>query len=112
MTQYKTALELYRAICRDVARLVRKIAKRDAKLGDQLARSWASVGLNLSEADGYRGRARCNSIRIGIGSNRETQTGLHIGAAFDYLTQSEVDEVTPKLERLTAMATARLNANG
>ena len=110
--RYRTALELYAAVCPRVAKLIRKIARADAKLGDQLKRSWQSVGLNLSEADGYRRRARQNSIRIGIGSNRETQTGLGIGAAFEYVKQAEVHEVVPDLERVTAMATARLNANG
>ena len=110
--QYRTALELYSAVCGRVAKLIRKIDKADAKLGDQLKRSWQSVGLNLSEADGYRNKARQNSIRIGIGSNRETQTGLGIGAAFEYVKRAEVDELVPALERITAMATARLNANG
>ncbi|MBN4049517.1 four helix bundle protein [bacterium AH-315-N03] len=111
MTHYKTVLELYESVCARVARLIRNIAARDGKLGDQLRRSWSSVGMNLAEADGYQGKSRCHSIRIAIGSNRETQTGLGIGVAFEYLGQSELDEVVPDIERITAMATARLNAN-
>jgi len=70
---------------RDVRPTLDAIVKRDANLGDQMRRALQSVVLNTAEGMGSRGRNRQARYHSALGSMREVNACLELGAAFGYV---------------------------
>lgn len=77
------------------------IERKDRDLGRQLRRAAASVALNLGEGSGSTGGTRTERYRSALGSLREVETGLRIGAAFGYVVSNTAD-VASCINRIAA----------
>ena len=70
---------------RDERGLLTLIARRDAKLADEMRRAMSSVVLNLAEGSYSRGKNRFVSYHRSMGSAREVLGCLELAEAFGYV---------------------------
>lgn len=82
-------------------------------VGKQLIRAYDSIGANIAEGSGrgsdqdYR-----RFLRIARGSLNETRHWLRRAFKRNLLSQSEIDQLTPTIEKLTPKLNAYLGAIG
>ena len=95
------------ALCRDVAVVVRSVARHDRSLADQLKRASASVALNIAESDGVSGGNRVQRRKTALGSAREVGACFDVAEAFGYVrvidpaARGRLDHVIGGLVKLT-----------
>ena len=96
---FDVSLEMIEAMKPVIAR----VAKKNAKLADQMLRAASSVPLNISEGAGRCGRDRQHAYRIAAGSARELRATLRVARLWDYLDDSIVESVDAILDRQLAL---------
>ncbi len=72
-------------VVREVRPLVAELERRDADLARQCRRALASAPLNVAEGSYSRGKNRVARYHTALGSLREVQACLEVGAALGYL---------------------------
>ena len=95
----EAALDLIRAL----QPIIRKIAKHDPGLADQIRRASQSNALNLSEGGERIARDQMQFFRRSLGSVTETRDCLHIALASEYVTEDDLAPVWPRVDRSRAI---------
>ena len=96
---HQVALEMVKGI----KPLIDRIARHDRSLAQQLRRSASSVALNIGEAAYSRGGNQTARFQDAAGSASETRSALKVAAAWGYVSQTAVEPVDEKLDRVLAM---------
>lgn len=106
-------LEVYQ-IAEDIADRIWQIAVRwnsfaRDTVGKQLVRAVDSIGANIAEGHGRRSRVdHCRFLRIARGSTNETKHWLRRAYRRGLLTEAEVGDLKPGIERLAPKLNAYL----
>ena len=107
-------LEVYKAarvLVRDVYRLQHKFPKYETyALGDQIRRSSCSVTSNIAEGSGRNSfKEKSHFIEIAYGSLMEAFSQLQIAQDLDYLTQNDIDKISPQFVGVAKMLSGLKN---
>ena len=73
------------ALCKELAAVIKQIARHDPDLARQMRRALSSVALNLGEGSYVGGGLERTRFRTALGSMAEVKSGVMVAEAFGYI---------------------------
>lgn len=93
------ALEVAHQLIRAVRAPLAKLRRFSGKLADQAEEAASSVPMNVAEGNRRVGKDRLHFFRVAAGSAGELQSALEVAADWAYLSDDDLVEVRPVLDR-------------